>query len=61
MYSCQIMNLLKKSLTIYRGNAYNIVKDKNESFMWGNASVAPLFLHFKLFIYNIAALINRFF
>lgn len=44
MYSCQIMNLLKKSLTIYRGNAYNIVKDKNESFMWGNASVAPLFL-----------------
>lgn len=39
------MNLLKKLLTICMENAYNNLKDKNESFMWGNASVAPLFLH----------------
>lgn len=47
IYLPQIMNLSKKSLTIYMENAYNILKDKNESFMWGNASVTPLFLHFK--------------
>lgn len=36
---------VKKLLTIYIDNAYNISKDKNESFMWDNASVVPLFLH----------------
>ncbi|UTY40911.1 Abi family protein [Allocoprobacillus halotolerans] len=38
---------VKKLLTIYIDNAYNISKDKNESFMWDNASVVPLF-----YIYN---------
>ena len=39
---------VKKMLTIYITNAYNMLKDKNESFMWGNASVAPLFYFFYL-------------
>lgn len=40
------MNLSKKLLTFYTKNAYNILKDKNKSFMWGNASVTPLFFTF---------------
>ena len=49
MYLCQTMNLLKKLLTTYINNTYNIAKDKNVCFIWGNASVAPLFLHSSLY------------
>lgn len=49
MYLCQTMNLLKKLLTTFIDNTYNIAKAKNECFMWGNASVAPLFLHSSLY------------
>ena len=49
MYLCQTMNLLKKLLTTYIDNTYNIAKDKNVCFIWGTASVAPLFLHSSLY------------
>lgn len=41
-YICH--HIFFRLLTNYIMNAYNISKDKNESFMWINACVVPLFL-----------------